>query len=122
MDCVFLEGLIVYAYHGTRDAEKELGRPFRFDVWMFLDTRQAGQRDDINLTADYALAVECLRQVSNECSRNTLECLAEKSVERLFDQFPMVNRIRLRVAKLYPPVDFPVSMAGVEIDRARKLD
>ncbi len=119
MDCVFLEGLVVYAYHGTRDAEKELGRPFRFDVWMFLDTQQAGLRDDINQTADYALAVDCLRRVSSEFSRNTLECLAEKSVERLFEQFPMVNRIRLRVAKLYPPVDFPVSSAGVEIVRER---
>lgn len=120
MDCVFLEGLIVYAYHGTRDAEKELGRPFRFDVWMYLDTRPAALRDDINQTADYALTVDCLRRVSGECARNTLESLAEKSVERLFEQFPMVSRIRLRVAKLYPPVDFPVSSAGVEIDRIRQ--
>jgi 7,8-dihydroneopterin aldolase/epimerase/oxygenase len=53
-DCILLEGLTFYGYHGVKEAEAELGQPFLVDLTLWLPLRAAGTSDDLSRTVDYS--------------------------------------------------------------------
>ncbi len=122
MDCVFVEGLDVYAYHGVTDAEQEVGRRYRFDVRLYLDAQPAAEWDYVGKTVDYGEAVRIILTEATGHKVKVVEHLAEQITQALFSAFPAAKRIRLRVAKLDPPVGVVVEAAGIEIERERPAE
>ncbi len=119
MDAVFIEGLLLYAFHGATAEEQSVGRPYRVDVWMYGSTASAGRSDRLADATDYGKATAILRDVVTGNQRSLVESVAEDCVDRLFAEFPKVESVRLRLAKLAPPTGHPSTAAGVEIERTR---
>lgn len=119
MDFVFIEGLEMSGFHGYYDEERREGNRFRFDVRLYLDTRDAAVADDLDKTANYAAAVETIREVVAGPKLKLIETLAERIAERILANLTAVSSVHVRAAKLNPPLLESAVSAGVEITRSR---
>jgi 7,8-dihydroneopterin aldolase/epimerase/oxygenase len=119
MDSILINGLEFYAYHGVSDAEQRVGHRYRIDATLEMDARRAGQTDALNDTVDYARVAQRLIQIGTENQYRLLEALGTQMVEALFEEFPLIEAILLRVQKVCPPMNAVVASVGVEIYRTR---
>ena len=118
MDKIFLRKMSFYAYHGAMPEEKRLGQRFYVDVELTTDTREAGLRDDLSLTIDYAKVYQEVRQEVENHQYQLIEALAERIAERILNQFS-VEEVLVRVTKPDPPIHGVYESVGVEIVRRK---
>lgn len=119
MDRVFVAGLEIEAKHGYYDEERQTGNRFRFDVFVSSPTRRAAKTDDLDDTIDYAAIASVVRQAAGGPSAKLVETLAERIADALMEHFASAAEVRVRVAKLNPPLTEGAAEAGVEIERTR---
>lgn len=117
MDALGLRSIVVYGSHGVSEAERAVGRPFEVDVELALDLTEAGARDDLAATVDYAALAEIVRRVNEGGPYRLLETFAARIADQVLARFP-VAEVRVRVRKPNPPVGSVVGAAEVEITRA----
>jgi len=119
MDKVFVAGLELDAKHGYFDEERQTGNRFRFDVSVSTPTKRAAKTEDLDDTVDYATIAALIRGSADGPSAKLVETLAERIADSIFQQFATAAEVRVRVAKLNPPLTDGAAEAGVEIERVR---
>jgi len=119
MDKVFIEGFTLFARHGVHPEEAVLGQRFIFDVELRLDLRPAAHSDHLADTVDYGAVMARIAQVVKARHHRLLETLAEAIVHDLFEAYPRVQVVRLRIHKPAAPVPETFSSIGIEIERER---
>ncbi|MGC8667395.1 MAG: dihydroneopterin aldolase [Chthonomonadales bacterium] len=119
MDTLFIEGLEFYGYHGATDEEQAVGHRYQVDVSLQLDLSSAAESDRLDHTVNYAAAAKRIIAIGTTTRFRLLEALAEELARTLLAEFPSVRRVRLRLAKIYPPMNAIAKAAGVEIERTR---
>jgi dihydroneopterin aldolase len=118
MDTVILSGIECYAYGGVSEAERAIGQRYRIDLELFLDTRPAAASDAIEDAVHYGHVHDAAVTVLRSRSFNLLESAADRIAVSILEQFP-VDRVKVRLSKLLPPIDGVVASAAVEITRDR---
>lgn len=119
MDAITLHGMEFYAYHGVLAEEAKIGQKFVVDVTLFLPLDRAGTSDRLEDTVNYAEAYEVIRHIMTEDRFHLLEAAAEKMAACLLERFPSVERVRVMVRKVMPPIPGIFAGVSVEIERAR---
>ena len=119
LDKIFLKGVTFYGYHGVLPEENVLGPKFVMDVTMYVDTRQAGERDALDLTVNYAKVYEVCKKHGEEERYMLLERLGHKIAEDIFAAYPICSRVIVNVSKTNPPIAGHYDFVGVEVDRKR---
>ena len=51
-DTIFVNGLVLHAYHGVMPHEAKVGQPFRLDLVLDLDLAEAARTDTLKATID----------------------------------------------------------------------
>src|SRR5262249_31937888 len=100
MDIILINGLEFYAYHGASDPEQAVGHRYRVDAELSVDTRLAGQTDELGDTVSYSRVAKRLMQIGTEQQYRLLEALAAQMTEVIFAEFAMVDAVKLRVQKM----------------------
>jgi dihydroneopterin aldolase len=119
-DRILLEGMIFHGRHGTLPAERELGQPFVVDVELRLDLRPAGVSDDLTKSVDYGEVHRGVREIVEGPPAGLTETVAERVAAYVLEEHPLVEAVRVKVAK--PNVrleDTVLSGSAVEIFRRR---
>jgi dihydroneopterin aldolase len=98
-DRIILEGMSFFGYHGTLAAERELGQRFVVDVELHCDLRAAGLSDDLQQTVDYSEVYRQARAIVEGPPCLLTETVAERIAAAVLEQHPLVEAIRVRVAK-----------------------
>ena len=111
-----IENMEFYAFHGCYDTEKRVGNHFRVSLWLDTDVDAAAQGDWIEQTVNYLSAYEVVAAEMHIVS-NLLEHVAARIVEALYDRFPALTRVIVKVSKLSPPLGGPVEAASVTLSR-----
>ena len=119
LDVILIQGLEFYAFHGVPDAEQTIGHRYVVDARLGVDTRVAGQSDDVDDTVNYAHVAAALLKIGTGTQFRLLERLAAQMVSAIFVRFAPVQSITLRVRKSLPPMNAIVAAVGVEITRQR---
>ena len=119
MDSILIRGLEFYGYHGASDEEQKVGHRFIADATLTVDTRSAGQSDNLNETVSYAEVAAKILAIGTETKYRLIETLLAHIVREIFADFPRVQKIRLCIQKLCPPMNAIVASVGVEIERER---
>ena len=115
-DKIQLRNMQFYGRHGVNPEEKELGQRFEVDVELSVDTRLAGQHDDLHQTINYAHVYRTVKQaVEDECF-DLIEALAETIATRIGQQFAP-DAIRVCVRKPHVPLKGVLDYVAVEIER-----
>ncbi len=118
-DCIVINGLEFYAYHGVSDQEQQVGHRFLVDVRLTADTQRSYVSDQLSDTVNYDSVARRIVQVGTQERFRLLEALAQRLATVILAEFPLVHEVGLRVLKLCPPIDAAASSVGVEIHRTR---
>lgn len=117
MGIVALEGIRFFAHHGVHEHEKKDGNTFEVDVYMYTD-RISGLDDEVEHTVDYEHAWDEVKAVM-ETNVNLLETIVEEIGKRILSRIEAVDRVKVRVSKLNPPLGSHCLRSYVEADYAR---
>ena len=118
MDKIELAGLRYYGYTGYLPEEKVLGQWFEVDLTLWLDLAIAGNSDRLEDTLDYRQAIEIVRDRIENQKVDTIEHLALQMIRSLV-KLDRVDKVRLRLTKVAPPIPGFSGKIAVEFTRSR---
>ena len=105
MDIINLKDLRFYGYHGVLEEEKVLGQKFIIDLKLYADLSKACVSDDVNDTISYALVYDIVKEIVENEKFNLIEKLGNEIIDKLFNQFNSIEKIRIEVKKPKAPVN-----------------
>ena len=111
---ILLKGLRFYAYHGVGTQETIVGNEFTIDLRLKVDLATAAENDRLENTVSYAEVFQAVEDEMKHPSR-LLEHVAGRICERLFQDFPLVAEIELKLMKRNPPMGADIREAGIEM-------
>jgi dihydroneopterin aldolase len=118
MDRLALCGIRGFGHHGVFDFEREDGQEFVVDVVLGLDTRAAGETDDLGKTVDYGLLAKGVRASIESDPVNLVETLAQRIADVCLGP-PVVRWAEVTVHKPHAPVDVAFDDVAITIYRSR---
>lgn len=115
---IILENMEFHAHHGVLEHEKTLGNTFLVTLEMEVNTEKAGVSDHLEDTVNYALIYNTVRK-QMEIPSNLIEHVAHRLADKIMNKFVRVLSLRLKLTKLYPPLEGKVEKVSIEIERLR---
>lgn len=107
-----------YARHGVMAQEAQVGAWFTVDLHLQTDLSKAALSDDLNDTLNYAEIYKLIKQVMDRPSK-LVETAAGRIALILFETFPTVKALTVRLMKDNPPVGCESDGFGVELSYER---
>ena len=118
MGLIRIEKMEFYSFHGCYEEERIVGNRFIVDLELETDCSEAARTDRIADALNYQTAYELVKE-EMKIRSYLLEHIASRILDRLFEQFPMLERARIKVSKLNPPMGGKIGAVSVEIERLR---
>ena len=115
---ILLENIRFFAYHGVAPQETTVGNEFIVSLRLKTDITRAIESDDVADTVNYAEIHQAVKEEMDIPSK-LLEHVA-RIVLRLFNDFPTVECIDLKLSKRNPPMGADIETAGVEVHVERQ--
>jgi len=120
MDQIHVSGMRFYGYHGVFPEETKLGQRFNVDLSVGLDLRNAGERDDLNESVNYAALYEKTKMIVEGEPVQLVETLAHRIAEAVFETDGKIETVRVKVIKPDPPIAGHYDHVAIEIHRTRE--
>lgn len=117
LDKIIIQNLELYCRHGVFPEENALGQKFLFSAILYVTTRQAGKKDDLELSVNYGEICHFIRQYMEEHTYKLLEAALEHLAEAILLRWPQIGKLTLKVKKPWAPVGLPLDTVAVEITR-----
>jgi 7,8-dihydroneopterin aldolase/epimerase/oxygenase len=113
-----LKNIRVFAYHGCLEEEGKIGSEYRVDLKIHGDLSHSAKTDNLSDTIDY---VHLNRIVKEEMATRSklLETVAERILNRIFEELIMVQKAKVDVSKINPPIGGNVAMVTVSRTKSR---
>lgn len=115
---VELTGLRFFAYHGVHEEEAIVGNEFEVDVYIDHSAPEQvinSLDDTINYAAVYALIKEEM-----QVRQALLETCVMQIADKLHQEFPRIERIKITLRKLQAPIVNFIGAVGVTYTKAFK--
>lgn len=116
---ILLENIRFFAYHGVAPQETTVGNEFVVSLRLKTDIARAMESDDVADTVNYAEIHQAIKEEMDIPSK-LLEHVAGRIVRRLFNDFPTIESIDLKLSKRNPPMGADIETAGVEVHIERQ--
>ena len=112
MEKIKLKNIKIYAYHGCLEEEAKIGSYYIVNLTIHLDLKKAGESDNLNDTINYA---ELTRIIHEQMAirSNLLEHVTQRIATSIGSAYPVINKIKVSVAKVNPPVPANIDEAKV---------
>lgn len=117
MDEIRIENLEVFANHGVFESEKQEGQYFYVNAVLYTDLRPAGLNDDLTLSTHYGEVALFIKEKLTEQVYDLIETAAEKTVESILLQFPLVRAVTFELRKPHAPIPMKFESVSVKIHR-----
>ncbi|WP_182188217.1 2-amino-4-hydroxy-6-hydroxymethyldihydropteridine diphosphokinase [Pectinatus frisingensis] len=118
MDIITINDLSVYAFHGILPEENKLGQNFFITAQLVLSTREAGIKDDLSATVNYADVCHFINDYTKSHTVKLIETAAEQLAEQILLKFPLIKKIILSIRKPGAPIGLPLKEVAVTISRS----
>ena len=119
MDKIILKGMKFNACHGVLEQEKTVKQPFIIDLELVIDLGGATESDSLSDTIDYSAVYKLTEEILLENSFNLIEKIAGVICGKVFDKFPQISEMLVRIKKPNAPVRGDFKYMGVEIVRKK---
>ena len=103
MGKVILKDIRVYAFHGCMEEEELIGSDYIVNLEVETDMHQPAYSDLLEDAVDYVQLNSIVKEEMLIRSR-LLEHIAQRIIDRIFKQFPIVKNVEVKVAKQNPPI------------------
>jgi len=107
-----------FAYHGLLEQERNEGSDFEVDCEYETGKPVRTDNETAETTIDYSLIYEDISLIVIQKRFNLLEALAEKLADLLYNKYSL-ERVKIRVRKLNPPLPGSVDSFEVVAERIR---
>ena len=119
-DAIFVNGLVLHAYHGTMPHEAKVGQPFVLDLVLDIDLGEASRTDKLKHTVSYDLLVKTVSEAFCARRYRLVEAAAGAVADAVLDRYPPIRSIRITVRKPHAPIAATFDDVGVIVTRARR--
>ena len=119
MGIIKVQNIRVYAYHGCLIEEEKIGSDYRVDIKVKADLSKSTKTDSLSDTVDYVHLNKIVKE-EKAIRAKLLEYVADRILDRIFDEIPMVNLAEVSVSKINPPIGGNVEKVTVELRKKRK--
>jgi len=113
-----VKNIRVYAYHGCLLEEGKIGSDYQVDLSVKANLKKSAKTDELSDTVDY---VHLNQIVKEEMAIRTklLETVADKILDRILLEIPLVDHVKVEVSKLNPPIGGNVELVSIVMHRER---
>jgi dihydroneopterin aldolase len=118
-DAIFVNGLVLHAYHGVMPHEAKVGQPFKLDLVLDIDLVAASRSDTLKETVSYEALVKTASEAFCARRYRLVEAAAGAVAAAVLDRYPRVRGIRVTVRKPHAPIAATFDDVGVIIVRTR---
>jgi 7,8-dihydroneopterin aldolase/epimerase/oxygenase len=118
LDCVALEGMEFFAFHGFYDEEQKIGNKYGVDLRVYVDLSAAAATDSLPRTINYEQLYAAVLTEMGVRAR-LLEHLGQRILDRVFTLFPHIELAEVSVSKFNPPLGGICERARVTLRRGR---
>lgn len=117
LDKIFIKNLEVFGKHGVLPEENKLGQKFLINAILYIDTREAGIKDDLTKSIHYGEVSHFISSFMTKYTFQLIETVAEQMTRAILLQFPRMEKIRLEILKPWAPIGLPLESVSIEIER-----
>ena len=111
-----LEGMEFFAHHGCFTEEQIIGNTFVVSLRLEADVEQAEKSDKLEDALNYQQAYLLVKREMEKPS-HLLEHVAGRIIDALYEAFPQVKKVTVKVSKVNPPVGGKVGSSSVTLSR-----
>ncbi|NUM51953.1 MAG: dihydroneopterin aldolase [Flavobacteriales bacterium] len=115
MHKVCVNGLEIFAFHGISEEEKKTGTTFLLDIVIECNFTKAAYEDNLNYTIDYS-KVCSIAEEQMKITSNLVEHVAQRIVNAIYLSFSGIKKVKIKIQKKNPPLNFKLLSVGVEIE------
>ncbi|MDE7379051.1 MAG: dihydroneopterin aldolase [Paraprevotella sp.] len=115
---ILLDNVKIHARHGVDPQEQLTGSYFYVTLEADTNFCSAIRNDRLADTVSYADLFRCVKE-EMEIPSLLLEHVAGRILDRIFQTFPDITRLHLRLTKENPPMGADCHQAGIEIEAKR---
>ena len=115
---IALENMEFHAFHGCLEHEQLLGNTFIVSVCMELDTSLAGATDELVHTLNYQQVYDVVK-VQMDIPSKLIEHVGQRIADTLFNTFPQIQGLEVRLSKMNPPLGGKVDRVTIELTKKR---
>jgi 7,8-dihydroneopterin aldolase/epimerase/oxygenase len=118
-DTIFVNGLVLHAYHGVMPHEAKVGQPFRLDLMLDIDLAEAARTDTLKASVSYEAVVRTASDAFCANRYRLVEAAAGAVAEAILLRHTRVRSVRVTVRKPHAPIAATFDDVGVIIERGR---
>jgi len=116
---VKVKNIRVYAYHGCLVEEGKIGSEYRVDVSVKADLSMSAKSDDLLDTVDYVYLNKIVKD-EMKIRAKLLEHVGFRIMKRIFLEIKLVDKAKVSISKINPPIGGNVSLVSVVLKKSRK--
>jgi len=113
-----LNEMVFYGYHGVHAEERKLGQRFVVSITLHTDGDKDTEIRNLEDTVDYTKVYDEVKNIMETHQFHLLETCANTIADKLLEDFPLVQRLRICIQK--PSVPIQGSLKSVEVELKRK--
>lgn len=117
MDCIRIDNLEIYAYHGVFESEKQAGQKFYVNAVLETDLKKAGRTDSLTDSTHYGEVCLQIKKSMTEKNYDLIERAAQKTVEDILLNFPLIKAVTLELRKPNAPIPMEFESVSVQLTR-----
>lgn len=118
MSTIRLKNIKIYAFHGCLVEEGKIGSDYLVNLSVKANLTQAAKTDRLKDTVDYVHLQKIVKNEMRDRSK-LLEHVGQRIIDAIFDQIPLVNSVKVTVAKVNPPIGGDVAEVSVTMKSKR---
>ena len=119
MGIIKVENIRVFAHHGCLKEETAIGSDYQVDLEVKCDLKTSAKSDQLKDTVDYVFLNKVVREEMSIPSK-LLETVAQRILNRIFNEDKMVTKATISVSKINPPIGGDVEMVTIKMSQKRK--
>lgn len=118
MGTIKVNSIKLYAYHGCLEEEAKIGSEYIVDVAVKADLKKSAKTDALEDTVDY-VHLNLIVKEEMAIRSKLLEEVAQRILDRFFKELPMIQKAKVAVAKINPPIGGNVEEVVIILSKKR---
>ena len=115
MGVIEIEGMEFYAYHGHFAEEQIVGNRFSVNLTLVTDCTKAAKSDDLTDALNYQTVYLIVKE-EMQIKSHLLEHVAGRILDRLYDNFESIEKAKVKISKLNPPMEGQIEKVSVTLE------
>lgn len=118
MTTIRLKNIKIYAFHGCMMEEGQIGSDYLVNLTVKANLDKAAETDRLQDTIDYVILQKIVKEEMAVRSK-LLEHVGKRIIDKIMLDLPLVNSVKVRVAKVNPPIGGDVATVSVTMKRKK---